>query len=234
MKKFLAFVLTILGTFNLAEIAGADDAPAATAPVPILADSFALQGARTAAAPLAATTTETGGSTWSTIGQVVFRADGGITVSAAGPAATAVAPLSGYDMSKPICLAADVNPTGSGHVALALLSGESPGDYWTNVMLFMTLTPDGGVEIYSDKVKNKIFSTDSTAYAFKTNDYNHVELTYTPATQTVSASINGKQIAKDVPVVTPPTNIADVGLHFNEQIEANQPGIKNFQVFALP
>ncbi len=230
MKILFTLGLAFLGAATLTTFTLADDA----VPKPVLADSFALKGDRKAGAPLAGVMPETGATPWGAIGTITFWSAGGITVADSGTAATAVIPLDSYDGSKPIQVVADVNPIGSGHVALALLSALSPGDYWKNVVLFMALGPTGNVQIYSDKVANRLFVTTGDSYDFKPADYNHVELTYNPKTQTVSASVNGKQLAKEVPVVTPPAAITGVALHFNEQITANQPGIKNFQVFVLP
>ncbi len=205
----------------------------ADAPKPNVSDSFSLTPEKKAGSALAGTRTETGDETWAAIGKFIYRPDGGITFAESGHGGTALVGIPGYSGTKPVRISADINPTGSGHTALAFLSTGSPGDFWKTVGLFIAFTPSGRLDVFSDKVTNKIFTADATAYDFKRGDYNHVELTYDPNAATVTVSANGKELAKNVAVVTPPT-ISHAAIQFNEQMKENEPAVKNFSVTVLP
>ena len=190
-------------------------------------DSFTVSaGHREAGSSLVGQAAEVGGRTWSGVGQPIVSVESNVTVATKDPA------MGLLELTKPnsaMSLSADLQPNGTGFVALALLPNRSPGDFWKSAAVWVLMASSGDYEIYARGTEKLLKKGTGGDYGFKPGEFNHVELFCDPFSATVSVRMNGATVlSKTVVADLPPLVCA--AFRFNENATPNEAKLDNFAV----
>ncbi|MBP1990518.1 S-layer homology domain-containing protein [Paenibacillus eucommiae] len=195
MRKLFTFFILFLIAFGSVIPAKAEVFAEETPALPILIeDQFEVNGTtRTAGDPLVGTLTESGQLLWDGSTTLVFAGSGeaGYVTAANNANQLAAVPFSPEPGGVAV-IEADVKPAGSDWVAIGFSKGTD--GYWTDGQFWIRILPSGH---YSVMAKTNVELLSGEAPSFDPNGYTRLKLQYNAAEQTVSAWINGINVADE-------------------------------------
>jgi acyl-CoA thioesterase-1 len=189
----------------------------------VLEDTFTLDGgSRQADGDFPSLAVEKGDADWKRMGSLKFTADGKVTAGGTG-GALAIVPLPA--LTETMTIEAEINPQGSGFVALAFMEQGSER-FWGDTPLWVAFWPKGKCEL---RAGNDLVEAGEGGAAFLPGEPNHLQLIYDTVNNQASVKLNGEVILDQIllPQISP---IAYACFRFQEPLKPGLPTLDNFRV----